>query len=383
MRFTKTSNSNQQVAEHLEEYDPGIGDQKRLVLSTRGPSMVNQFPRDMVPLLRCHIDSGELALAGELRSDADGVLDAVLHCETCGAEFRIEDGIACLLPDQLTPEDRHEISIRDTIDYDCTNPGSFLPPAEGWRSVFSDILEVPAHLDELQTSPTNTVLELACGDGRFTSLIAKTGARILAVDFSINALRLLGRRLPTGARVGRVHADINQLHLASRAFDRALTLTPLDSRDERMNMYRTIAHALKGDGRYVGSFEHDDLNRRLLGLPLMRRYSKDGILIEHLTTKTMRLEAAPYFSKLRVCPIRPRVPFVRKLPPSLALPLLRLVAALPFVRHFGELLLLTAQDPVRLPVEGQHRSGNRIAKGAYRSYMRKKNKKASWGEEAV
>src|SRR6202521_2093966 len=337
--------------------------------------MVHQFPRDMVSLLRCNKDRGELAIAKELRGDGDGVLDAVLRCKSCRAEFRIEDGIARLLPNQLSPEDKHEMNIRDTIDYDFTNPVPFVPPPEGWRSALSDMLEVPQHLHGLQSSRSNTVLELACGDGRFTALVAETGASILAVDFSINALRLLAHRLPSGARVGRVHADINQLHLASRAFDRALTLTPLDSRDERMNMYRTIAHALKDDGRYVGSFEHDDLNRRLLGLPLMRRYSKDGILIEHLTTKTMRLEAAPYFSKLLVRPIRPRVPFVAKLPPGLALPLLRLVAALPFVRHFGELLLLTAQDPVRLPVEGEHRSGNRAAKGAYRFYMRKKNKK--------
>jgi SAM-dependent methyltransferase/uncharacterized protein YbaR (Trm112 family) len=383
MRFTKTSHRNQQVAEQGEEYDRSIGDQERLVLPTTGTLVINKFPRDMVRLLRCNNDAGELTLVKELLGDADGALDGVLRCQICGAEFRIENGIACLLPDQLTEEDKHEMSIRDTIDYDCTNPGSFVPPAEGWRSVLSDRLEVPAHLDELQTLPTDTVLELACGDGRFTSLLAKTGAKILAVDFSINALRLLASRLPVGARVARVHADINQLHLASRAFDRALSLTPLDSRDERMSMYRRIAHALKDDGRYVGSFEHDDLNRRLLGLPLMRRYSKDGILIEHLTTRTMRLEAAPYFSKLRVCPIRPRVPFVAKLPRGLALPLLRLVAALPFVRHFGELLLLTAQNPVRLPVEGEHRSGNRAAKGAYRSYMRKKNKKASWGEESV
>jgi SAM-dependent methyltransferase len=383
MRFTKTPNWNQQVAEQVEEYDPSIGDQKRFALPITGPLMANQFPRDMVPLLRCNIDSGELTIAKELRAVADGVLDALLRCRICGAESRIEDGIARLLPGQLTAEDKHEMNIRDTIDYDCTNPSSFVPPAEGWRSVLSDVLEVPAHLDELQTSPSHTILELACGDGRFTSLIAKTGARILAVDFSINALRLLAQRLPAGARVGRVQADINQLHLASRAFDRVLTLTPLDSRDERMNMFRTIAQALTDDGRYVGSFEHDDLNRRLLGLPLVRRYSKDGILIEHLTTKTMRLESAPYFSIIRVRPIRPRVPFAAKLSPGLARPLLRLVAALPFVRHFGELLLLTARNPVRLPVEGEHRSSSRIAKGVYRLYMRKKNKKASWGEESV
>jgi ubiquinone/menaquinone biosynthesis C-methylase UbiE/uncharacterized protein YbaR (Trm112 family) len=345
--------------------------------------MVHQFPRDMVPMLRCNNDAGELAIAKELPGDGDGVSDAVLRCKICGAEFRIEDGIARLLPSQLSPEDQHEMNIRDTIDYDCTNAGPFVSPPDGWRSVLSDMLEVPPHLHGLQSSPSNTVLELACGDGRFTTLIAETGARILAVDFSINALRLLAHRLPSGARVGRVQADINQLHVASRTFDRALILTSLDSRDERMAMYRTIAHALTDDGRFIGSVEHDDFNRRLLGLPLVRRYSKDGILIEHLTAKTMRREAAPYFSKLHIRPIRPRVPFVAKLPPGLAFPVLRLIAALPIVRQFGELLLLIAQRPVRLPVEGEYRSGSRVAKSVYRSYMHKKNQKPSWGEELV
>jgi hypothetical protein len=97
----------------------------------------------------------------------------------------------------------------------------------------------------------------------------------------------------------------------------------------------------------------------------------------------MRREAAPYFSKLRIRPIRPRVPFVAKLPRGLAFPILRLIAALPIVRQFGELLLLTAQRPVRVPVEGEYRSGSRVAKGLYRSYMHKKNQEASWGEESV
>jgi SAM-dependent methyltransferase len=357
--------------------------QKLLTPFSRSSLTTHHFPRDMVFLLRCNVDDGELTITEEPRGDSRGILNAVLRCTICKAGFRIEDGIARMLPLQLSREARHEMGIRDTIDYECANPKPFVPPAEGWRSALSDRLEVPAHLKALHASPSHLVLELACGDGRFTSLIAKTGARILAVDFSINALRLLALRLPPGAKVGRVQADINQLHLTGRAFDRALTLTPLDSRDERMNMFRTIAQALKNDGRYVGSFEHDDLNRRLLGLPLVRRYSMNGILIEHLTTKSLRLESAPYFSNARVRAIRPRVPLVAKLPPSLAGPILLLAAALPFVRHLGELLLLTAQRPVRLPVEGERRPGNRLAKGVYRYYMRKKHKNASWGEETV
>jgi len=334
-------------------------------------------------MLRCNVDAGELAIVKEDRVLGDGIIDARLRCRTCGSEFHIEDGIAHMLPRQLSSEDKHEMNIRDAIDYDCANPGAFIPPADGWRSVLSDRLEVPTHLRELQVSQSNTVLELACGDGRFTSLIAETGARILAVDFSINALLLLAHRLPVGARVGRLHADINHLHFASRSFDRAISLTPLDSRDERMAMYRMVAHSLADEGRYVASVEHDDLNRRLLGLPRMRRYSRDGILIEHLTKKVMRREVAPYFAKLRLRPIRPRVLLVTRLPRLFALAILRTVAALPFVRQFGELLLLTAQYPVRLPIEGERRHGSRVAKGFFRAYMGNKDQKPLWGEETI
>ena len=148
-------------------------------------------------------------------------------------------------------------------------------------------------------------------------------------------------------------------------------------------MYRMIANAMTDDGRYVASLEHDDLSRRLLGLPVMRRYSKGGILIEHLTPEIMRREAVPYFSKLSTRMFRPRVPFVAKLPLRLAFPILRLITALPILNQFGELLLLTAESPVRLPAEGQYRPGNRLAKAVYRSYMHKKNQKPLWGEELV
>jgi len=74
---------------------------------------------------------------------------------------------------------------------------------------------------------------------------------------------------------------------------------------------------------------------------------------------------------------------IAKLPSGLAFPILRLMAALPIVRQFGELLLLTAQRPVRFHVEGEYRSGSRVAKSVYRSYMHKKNQEPSWGEEPV
>lgn len=359
-----------------------------------------EFPWEFVPVLRCSRDAGLLVVAENLRSNSRGILEARLRCEWCAHEYAIQDGIARLLYGELTPENAHEIVIRD-VEYAASQAAAVTPSAYSWRSELSDQVEIPPVLTAMAPLENSRVLEFGCGDGRLTILMGQLGARVLAVDFSRNALRKLSRQLPLGmapttfrcspdnsgtdlrGRVGLVQADASQFHVAPRAFSRALAFTPLDSRDERMLMYRTIADALTDDGRYIGSVEHDDLNRRLLGLPLARRYSRDGILIEHLTTQTMRREAAPYFSRLRIRPIRPRVPFVAKLARGLAIHILRFIAALPMLRQFGELLLLTAERPVRLPVEGEYRSGSRVAKSVYRSYMHKKDQEASWGEESV
>lgn len=337
-----------------------------------------EFPRDLFPLLRCSRDAGPLVIVEELQSGAVGIIEARLRCGTCAAEYRIEDGIARLLEGPLTPEGKHEIAIIDG-GHACIRPGPFVPPALGWRSELNDLLEIPPHLAELEPLDSCRVLELGCGDGRFTMLMAQLGARVLAVDFSINALRKLAWWLPSGVaptayqpvgssadlrgHVGLVQAEASHFHVAHRSFDRALSATPLDSRDERMRMYHTIADALTDEGRFIGGVEHDDLIRRLLGLPLARRYKEGGIFIEHFDIATMRREAAPFFSKLRIRPIRPLVPFVRRLPLWGAVGVLRTVGALPVLRHLGQILLFRAENPVRPPVEGAVRSGSKLAKG--------------------
>jgi SAM-dependent methyltransferase len=322
-----------------------------------------------------------------------------MRCDSCGAEYDIEDGIARLLYTDLTAEDKHEIAIRDAQNADAL-PRAFMPPPSGWRSEPSDLLEIPDHLAELDPGGRR-ILEIGCGDGRFTIIMARMEAHVLAVDFSIKALQVLASRLSSGIAptayqvdpqhkfidlhglVGLVHADASHFCVAPRSFDRALSTTPLDSRDERMTMYRTIAEALTDQGRFVGSVENDDLNRSLLGLPVARRYSS-GIFIEHFDSSKVRREVAPYFSKLRIRPIRPRLPFCHRLASSWVLRLSRLVAVTPVIRHFGEILLFRAERPVRPPREGVHRPGSKPAKHLYRWYMLKIGKAPLWeGHEPV
>ncbi len=353
-----------------------------------------EFPRHFLALLRCSHDAGPLILAAELQSGAVGLVQARLRCAVCDAGYRIEDGIANLMSDPLTSEDQYEMAIRDS-QHSSLPPCGFVPPASGWRSKMSDLLEIPHHLSELQPKAC-TVLEIGCGDGRFTMLMAQMGASVLAVDFSVDSLRTLASWLPSGiaptayqlphllpsdlrGRVALVRADASHFHVAPRSFDRALSTTPLDSREERLAMYRSIAEALTDDGRYVGSVENDDLTRRLLGLPLARRYSS-GIFIEHFSVAKVRREVSPFFSKLRIRPIRPRLPFIHRLPSQWVLRLSHLTTATPVLRHLGEILLFRAERPVRQPTEGFHRRGSKLAKRLFRWYMRKIGKPPLWEE---
>jgi hypothetical protein len=139
-----------------------------------------------------------------------------------------------------------------------------------------------------------------------------------------------------------------------------------------MTMFRTVADALTDDGRYVGSFEHDDLIRRLLGLPIARRYTRGGIFIQHFDAATLGREVAPYFSKFHIRPIRPTVPWVHYLPLAWGVRVSRTLVAMPVMRGLGEILLLRAESPVRPPVEGLHRAGNGLAKALFSWYRQRR-----------
>jgi SAM-dependent methyltransferase len=356
------------------------------------------FPRKLLSLLRCVRDSGPLTLDREVRSDDMVVVDGSVRCVECSHEYQIENGIVRLMTDSLTQETQHEIALKDQ-EYGAM-PDTFVPPSSGWRSEFVDQIEVPPHLKALAPLENSRVLELGCGDGRFTLLMAQLGAEVLAVDFSFAGLRKVSRNLLSGvapttyrvtprrpagslaAFVGLVQADASKFHAAPCSFDRALSATPLDSRDERMNMFRMVSESLTDDGRYVASVEYDDLYRRLFGLPYVRRYAPGSILIEHLDMPTMRREVAPFFSRLRMRPFRAHVPFVKhalaKRLPALAVSVSQAVCGLPVLKHLGELLLLSAERPRRLSLEGDRRPSFMGAKKFYRWYKRLKGEEPTW-----
>jgi SAM-dependent methyltransferase len=359
------------------------------------------FPRNLLRLLRCISDGDELAVARESGGTKSGILNGTLRCVQCSREYPVEAGIACMIKPDRSRETDHEMDLKDG-EYESM-PDTFVPPAEGWRSEYMDRIEIPPHLDSLKPVVGQRVLELGCGDGRFTSLMAQMGAEVLAVDFSMWALRKTQRNLATGkppttyrvptprytgdltSRVGLVQADASQFHVAPRSFDRALSATPLDSRDERMKMYSAVAESLTDDGRYIAGVEYDDLYRRILGLPLVRRYTPGGILIEHLDIPTMQREMAPYFTRMTMRPIRVHLPLARRLPLKARVAAALVAGRMPVIKHLGEILLVSAECPRRLPQDGVRRPDLFGARGLYRRYRHWRGKDTLWslGDDPV
>jgi hypothetical protein len=183
--------------------------------------------------------------------------------------------------------------------------------------------------------------------------------------------------------VALIHSDASKVQLAPRSLDRALSTTPLDSREQRTALYRTISESLKDDGWFVGSTEYDDLFRRSLGLPTATRYEAGGIFIEHFDIEKIQRETAAYFGSVHTWPIRPRVPLVHRLSPRLGAKISNLISRLPFLRHVGEILLFRASVPIRPEPEGAHRPGNAIVKRLFGMYSRSVGKEPIWRWERV
>ncbi|MFZ1928634.1 MAG: methyltransferase domain-containing protein [Candidatus Sulfotelmatobacter sp.] len=348
------------------------------------------FPRRFLPALRCIKDGGQLSVFAEVRADEGGITEGTLRCTECSREYTIENGILRLMSDSLTRENQLEITLLNQAY--GSMPDVFEPAKSGWRSRLNDSVEIPPHLNMLKAHPDQKVLEIGCGDGRYTVLLSQLGAHVLAFDFSIAALQRASKNVtentaPTSYKVkparnrgevGLVQADVTSLSLAARMFDRCISATPLDSRDERMKLFHTIADALKDDGIYVCGVEYDDLYRRLFGLPVMRRYSPGGVLIEHLAMAELKREAGAYFGRLNTQLIRVHLPLVHKLPLWLSVPMTRAAGWTPIIRQLGNIVMVAAARPIRIPPEGERRSGYLKAKNLYRWYKRKRGQEPFW-----
>jgi uncharacterized protein YbaR (Trm112 family) len=332
------------------------------------------LPPRFVSLLRCPDDNSELQVGASDRPASEPIYSGSLICKKCGESYPIENGILRLLnAAKLEEEAQFEINFRDQQAEVTEEQNRY------FENKLASKLEIPQHVGALKLDSASDLLELACGRGRYTLKFHEICRSILAVDFSLSSLEFLARRLGPGAEVCLVQADITRLRLQPKSFNRAFSTTPLDSREERLKMHQNVSEALDDRGIFVFSTEHYDWRNRLLGNPRLMRYPGHGSVFERMRPKVIVREAAPYFMNVSARPIQIFVPFMtspvfhrfvqrgslyKNLGELLVL-LISSIELVPWLRNFGNLLLINATDPIRPPVFNEGTRGSKIFRYVY------------------
>jgi ubiquinone/menaquinone biosynthesis C-methylase UbiE len=204
-------------------------------------------------------------------------------------------------------------------------------------------LEVPETLEHLGDVAGRTILELGCGTGLYTRLLARRAARIIAVDFSLESLRINARHLNGNPMVALVRADVSRLRLRPDAFDLALTTlySNLPTPALRAATNTAVHEALTPGGRYLVSAHHQHLRRRLRRLDSAGVYEdRFPVFYQCFTRRSLRLELHQ-FDPVLVRAIVIFVPYLSRFRPLRAA-VSRLARRIPFLGTLGQLLLAAA-----------------------------------------
>lgn len=157
---------------------------------------------------------------GQRSSSMTPIPPPALGCSQCRRTFPVSDGILRFIDNEAGegaghPESAAEMRRRDQEAgaYDHRFPA------------VRNAIEIPPCLKAVDLNAGDVVVELGCGTGRFTSLYVELVARVVAIDFSFQSLKVLKAKLPATVRdrILLVQADITSPPLAKQVFTKAVS----------------------------------------------------------------------------------------------------------------------------------------------------------------
>jgi len=305
------------------------------------------FPRFAVSTVFCTHDGGELELKQPwlLDDQVDLIENGLLVCRKCQRSYAITEGILDVCDESvLDAESMHELRLRDkqygaAIEVDG--------PA-WWDGYEMEKAEIDPTIDSLGADGSKSLLELGCGDGRYTTALADRFKWILAVDFSLAALQRLQKRVAGRSNIVLVRADISTLKIRPGSFDRALStlVSNLPTPEHRKSMFTLAGKAVGKNGRFVFSTHNHGFWPRALGKKKSERYEAGGMFRHNMTARDCKSEAGRFFHDVKAWTIQIQLPFSRRL----KIPLYRTSRALehlPVLGTFGMIALCTAEEPTQ------------------------------------
>jgi SAM-dependent methyltransferase len=217
----------------------------------------SEFPVELLRLVGCPEDGGALTALVTNGAIAEGAV----RCSACKREFPISEGILRLLC-SLDDVSKQEVAARDqsaaTYDDHLANRTE---------------AEITATLDGLDLNG-KTVADMGCGTGRITRTFLEKAKAVIAVDFSIESLRILAKKVSPNGNLGLVLANAADKVLRPEQFSAAIStqvLEHLPTSEARARFLEQVSGALKEGGEFVITVYHYSLLHRL------KRERQDGV----------------------------------------------------------------------------------------------------------
>jgi 2-polyprenyl-3-methyl-5-hydroxy-6-metoxy-1,4-benzoquinol methylase len=161
----------------------------------------------------------------------------------------------------------------------------------GEGNAFQRVLIGPAAERLLKVRSTETVLDVACGNGVFSRRLAELGAAVVAIDFSEKFVELARARTEEvgyGDAVEYLVADATDeermLALGEERFDAAVCNMALMDMPTVDPLMRALRRLLKPEGRFVFSVQHPAFNSNAIRL-VLEEEDKDGALVVTYSVK--------------------------------------------------------------------------------------------------
>ncbi len=179
-----------------------------------------------------------------------------LVCGDCGKTFEYKGGILVSTTRDENAPNTHELQKQEEVQRDIQ--------AKRYDKVI--VTSLPSWFEGnqirrvLSRIHADSVLEIGCGTGRFTTQLAKSNQRVVGVDRSLASLQQCRLKLEArglAENVLLIHADLNCMPVRRSVFDLAViaqVLQHLPTDDIRRVAVENMALALRDGGEIVVSF---------------------------------------------------------------------------------------------------------------------------------
>jgi cyclopropane fatty-acyl-phospholipid synthase-like methyltransferase len=119
-------------------------------------------------------------------------------------------------------------------------------------------------INNVELQPDDNILDLACGTGRHSILLAEKGFNVTAVDLSKNLLSIARRAADEShVKVNYIHADLRQFSIGARfklVINLFTSIGYFEADEENFKIIKTAYNQLNNSGYFVLDF----FNRRFI-----------------------------------------------------------------------------------------------------------------------